>query len=174
MSSQQGRILAVGDSFVGIFSLFKKDANIDIHKFKGATAKGLLKPLNENRIRLLELTTIPANKYHCCIFNFGQVDVHHSFYYNLVGRKQVYDINEFLATLARNYVNFVATLDIPMKIVLAVYPSPLDTSQVPRELMTYNVLGEITFLLGITYNFFCDNVGEFDVIVACYPQCTSQ
>lgn len=152
MTSQQGRILAVGDSFIGIFSLFKKDANIDIHKFKGATAKGLLKPLNENRIQLLELTTIPANKYRCCIFNFGQVDVHHSFYYNLVGRKQVYDVNDFFEKLARDYVDFVATLDIPLKIILAVYPSPLDTAQVPRELMTYNVLGKIIFLPGGTFD----------------------
>ena len=51
----QQRILAAGDSFIGIFSLFTKDVNLDIRKFKGATAKGLTKAQNENRLRLIEL-----------------------------------------------------------------------------------------------------------------------
>lgn len=142
MSSQSQRILASGDSFIGIFSLFTKDANIDIYKFKGATAKGLTKPLNENRLKLVELTTTQPSKYKCGLFSYGQVDVHHSFYYNVFGGKQDVDTYlDFYDTLAENYVAFIASLDIPLKIILAVYPSPLETSEVPRELITYNVLG---------------------------------
>lgn len=142
MPEQQHRILAAGDSFIGIFRLFRREANFDIQKFKGATAKGLTKPLNENRLKLIELCDDPSNKYTCGIFNFGQVDVHHSFYYNVVGEKvDMKAYLEYYDTLANNYVDFVASLDIPRKIITAVYPSPLVTSEVPRELMTYNVLG---------------------------------
>jgi hypothetical protein len=141
MSERQNRILAAGDSFIGIFSLFKKEANIDINKLKGATAKGLSKPLNENRLMLLELVSKQPNKYDCCIFSFGQVDVNHSFYYNVIGRKQDIDIAAYYETIADNYVDFIMSLDIPLTIVCAVYPSPLATSEVPRELMTYNILG---------------------------------
>lgn len=37
-----------GDSFIGPFNLID-DNNIKIHKFKGATMKGLLNKNNENR-----------------------------------------------------------------------------------------------------------------------------
>ena len=141
MSERQSRILAAGDSFIGIFSLFKKEANIDINKLKGATAKGLSKPSNENRLMLIELASRQPKKYDCCIFSFGQVDVNHSFYYNVIGRKQELDIFEYYENIADNYVDFIMSLDIPLTIVCAVYPSPLATSEVPRELMTYNILG---------------------------------
>ena len=140
----QQRILAAGDSFIGIFSLFTKDVNLDIRKFKGATAKGLTKAQNENRLRLIELVSNHPSKYRCGIFNFGQVDVHHSFYYNVCNGKQ--DVNsyaDFYEILANNYVEFIASLEIPLKIITAVYPSPLKTSEVPRELLTYNILGMI-------------------------------
>ena len=147
MSGQ--RILASGDSFIGIFSLFSKDANIDVYKFKGATAKGLTKPLNETRLKLIKLTADQA-KYRCGIFNYGQVDVHHSFYYNVFGGKQDVDTYiDFYETLAANYVEFIASLDIPLKIIAAVYPSPLETSEVPRELITYNIVGAIFLELSL-------------------------
>ena len=155
MSDQNQRVLASGDSFIGIFSLFRKDANIDVFKFKGATAKGLTKPLNENRLKLIELTSNHRSKYKCGIFSFGQVDVHHSFYYNVfLGKQDVNDYVDFYDTLATNYVDFIASLDIPLKIIAAVYPSPLQTSEVPRELMTYNVLGNLKLFLSLLLPFF--------------------
>ena len=54
------------------------------------------------------------------------------------------DVNsyvEFYEILANDYVEFIASLEIPLKIITAVYPSPLKTSEVPRELLTYNILG---------------------------------
>ena len=154
MSNQGQRILASGDSFIGIFSLFTKDANIDIYKFKGATAKGLTKSQNENRLKLVELTSSHPSRYRCGIFSFGQVDLHHSFYYNIfAGKEDADNYADFYEILANNYVEFIASLDIPLKIITAVYPSPLKTSEVPRELLTYNILGITELLISSLFHF---------------------
>ena len=70
--------LYFGDSFIGIFKLID-DPNNHIHKYKGATMKGLLKEDNENRINIIKTINSYKN-INCCIFSFGQVDLHFSYY----------------------------------------------------------------------------------------------
>jgi hypothetical protein len=58
MSTKPERnVIAAGDSFIGIFSLYKRNAKIDTQKFKGGTAKGLCKLEHENRKKLIQMTT---------------------------------------------------------------------------------------------------------------------
>mmetsp|Transcript_23053 Transcript_23053/g.22197 ORF Transcript_23053/g.22197 Transcript_23053/m.22197 type:complete len:166 (+) Transcript_23053:108-605(+) len=135
----QRNVIAAGDSFIGIFSLYKRNAKIDTQKFKGGTAKGLCKLEHENRKKLIQMTT--NTDYRLGIFNFGQVDVHHSFYYNIFAKNQgPEELIEIYRQVADQYVDFVASLSIPLKLVVAVYPSPLLTSDVPRQLLTYGIL----------------------------------
>jgi len=121
-------------------------ANVEVVKFKGATAKGLTRAENANRQALLSLCQ--HNSYRAGFFSFGQVDIHFSFFFDLAKKKSVeIDNPQLLAKmysdLATNYIDFVASLpNISKKIVLAVYPSPVDDDRVPRQLLHYGILTE--------------------------------
>lgn len=98
-----------------MFSLFTKNANIYIYKVKGGTAKGLTKHENENRIKITSM--VSRFKYKCGIFNFGQVDIHHSFYFNIFKKKQSSDeLIEVYEKVAYDYVEFINSLDLPLKV----------------------------------------------------------
>ena len=131
----QKETLCIGDSFIGIFNLFRDTAHIDIVKVKGGTAKGLHKAGGSARSSLE--SRLEKNHYNCAIFNFGQVDIHLSFYYDLLIKKQV-DDNEYYDSLAHNYVEFIAGLkNIDNKYVMAVYPSP---QKDPEKIVSLNLI----------------------------------
>ena len=70
--------LFFGDSFARIFTLVNHP-DVGVKAFKGATAKGLTKELNENRLDIHRaLTSRPDTK--AAVFVFGNVDVHMSHY----------------------------------------------------------------------------------------------
>jgi hypothetical protein len=77
------KILIFGDSFSNTFKSFK-DPNIKVFTYKGATAKGLTKINNENRKDILKNINKDPNFKGCLIFVFGNVDLHLSYYYNLL------------------------------------------------------------------------------------------
>ena len=82
--------LIFGDSFIGNFTLVDDD-NLKIHKFKDATMKGLGKPDNENRKKIIKITNKNKNNT-CMIFNFGQVDFNFSYYYDrFVQKKKIFN-----------------------------------------------------------------------------------
>lgn len=148
--SSSSRTLVCGDSFCSIFSLLGKESGVEVVKFKGGTAKGLTRLDNENRKRLLALTKqikdVNPDGYRCAFFSFGQVDVHFSYYFDLVkkgiGLDSAY-ISQFYKDMATHYIDFVASLpNIKKKFVIAVYPSPLDDDRVPRQLIHYGILTE--------------------------------
>lgn len=140
-SLREKRTLAIGDSFIGILKLLKKESNVRVEKIKGGTAKGLFRIGSESNTKL---QSIMEGKHHydCGIFNFGQVDHHISFYWDLIEKQQENDI-EYYNTLAHNYVNFVANLpDFDRKIIFGVYPLPCTTDYVSKYLCCYTRIGD--------------------------------
>lgn len=131
-----------GDSYIGMFSLVdssKSATAINITKYKGATASGVGKTLHENRLDAEQKIQRSKGRVKALIFNFGQVDVHLSFYYKR------YIENKELETerIVKSYVDFAATVggdvDCP-RIVLAVYPCPVLDKDVLRGLLIYHVI----------------------------------
>jgi hypothetical protein len=134
-NSNVSRTVVIGDSFAGIFKLLKN--NISVIKFKGCTMKGLARDGNENQIKLLQL--LSNKKYECGIFSIGQVDLHLSFYYDLLVKKSTEPTD--YKERAFTFVNFVSGIKgIGKKIILAVYPSPLETQFIKASLIAYGIV----------------------------------
>mgnify|MGYP003865894591 CR=1 FL=1 len=133
---QSLRVAFFGDSFIGMFSLLKKhnpETVLKVHKFKGASAKGIGRIGNENRNAIIDVcelhTTIDR-----AVFCFGSVDVHLSYYYNKFVKREEIDLEE----IATTYVDFVA--DLPgrsKRLVLGIYPSPLHEDIVGPSVSKY-------------------------------------
>jgi hypothetical protein len=132
------KILVFGDSFSNTFKSFK-DPNIKVFKYKGATAKGLTKIDNVNSQDIIKHIN-EYNKYNekgCLIFVFGNVDLHFSYYYNLLLQKP-FDMKEII----KLYVQFVASLEVNKNIkkyICNIYPSAVLNTNVPGQLWNYNI-----------------------------------
>ena len=132
--------LFFGDSFVRLFGLVNHP-EIGVKGFKGASAKGLSKELNENRLDVLRILKTRPETQHI-VFVFGNVDVHMSYYYCKYAREppeeQDYD------KIARGYVNVVASLpgkEGMGRTIVGVYPSSLiEPESVPESIAAYGVL----------------------------------
>ena len=141
-----------GDSFIGMFKvLAQSHPFVHVTKFKGASAKGIGRPNNDNRATIesiirQELTTGKSRLVFC----FGSVDVHLSYYYTRINnkgvdsnldqeehQKPVFDLFE----IAESYLAFVHTLTtnksiniLPQHItIVGIYPSPLMTIDDVRQ-----------------------------------------
>ena len=152
-----------GDSFIRMFDLIRHDA-VYVRGFKGASAKGLGRhdSDNDNRLQIARYMQQHADTLERCIFSFGSVDVHLSYYY----KKYVLEQDIDLEDIARQYVAFVASLLSTTKttttttsssssshyqsssslslvecIILGVYPSPLEDDDVAASLRSYGSLG---------------------------------
>lgn len=140
-SVREKKTLAIGDSFIGIFKLLKNEANVRVEKIKGGTAKGIFRTGSESNTKLKEIMQ-GKHHYDYGIFNFGQVDHHISFYWDLIEKKQENDI-EYYNTLAHDYVNFIAALPgFDKKIIFGVYPLPCETDYVSKYLCCYTRIGD--------------------------------
>ena len=162
------RICFIGDSFIRKFGLIKH-RSIKVQGYKGASAKGLARTGNENREHIIKML-FGANagedqdpgpcSYDRVVFNFGNVDVHLSYYYKLYGSaKAKIDLVE----IAQNYVDFVTSLfparqdnnvgedeksnketaptpTSPKVIILGVYPSAPEDQHVAASLVSYGSL----------------------------------
>jgi hypothetical protein len=129
-------IYIFGDSFIGPFKLFQ-DNNLKIHKFTGATAKGLLKQNNPNRQKIISLLT--NNKdISCAIFNFGQVDIYFSYFYKKYVKKERF----MMDSLAKKYIEFIKSINCNncQKIVMAIYPPVVEDKYMLDSLVHYNIL----------------------------------
>jgi hypothetical protein len=136
--------LLFGDSYVGIFSLVKTEENPDISvqviKFKGATASGVGKTLNPNRLDVEKRISSCRGRLKALMFNFGQVDVHLSYYYKRFIQKSELESDR----IVKSYVEFARTvggsdLTCP-RIILAVYPCPVRDEDVLKSLLLYHVI----------------------------------
>ena len=146
LSTEAENTLFFGDSFVRLFGLVHEARQRGlqrrhVHAFKGATAKGLTKAGHENRERI---GTALRRQPHVrtAVFVFGNVDVQHSYYFCKYRKKAPMDFE----ALARGYVDFVASVEPSRpdlhKIVIGVYPSPLEDQFVGLSLVHYGVLEE--------------------------------
>ena len=89
--------IVFGDSFIGPFKLLD-DNNLKVYKFKGATMKGIGKKNNKNAITINNTVKKNKNKINCLMFNFGQVDLHFSFYYVKFHKKETFNMEASLIT----------------------------------------------------------------------------
>jgi hypothetical protein len=127
-----------GDSFIGPFKLVD-DSKIRIYKFTGATMKGITKKEHKNRKKIINILSKNPNP-KCIIFNFGQVDLYLSYYYD----KFIKNKRFMMESIIKKYIEFINTIDCNNcnKIVIAVYPTTLKDKNVFKSLLKYNVLSE--------------------------------
>jgi len=136
--SRQEEVSFFGDSFVRLFSLVK-NRGLRVRGYKGATAKGLTKAGNSNRKDILKQLRQRPNTTRA-VFVFGNVDVQMSYYFCKYSRSPP-EMIDFDA-IAKDYVDFVASLPISEAIVVGVYPSPLVDDEVVASLGNYGILND--------------------------------
>lgn len=129
-------ILIFGDSFIGPFTLL---ANSGMHriKFAGATMKGIIRPDNPNN-RTIIRTLTGQKSIKCVIFNFGQVDLQFSFYYDIIIKKEKCAI---FSTIQK-YIEFISNLNCKnaTKIVFAIYPPTILDDEILDVLEHYGIV----------------------------------
>lgn len=163
---QNIKAIFFGDSFIKLFSLLndytdkvlQEPAQIEVHKYKGGTAKGLCREGNENAKSIQSIIKKDGySNLERLVFCFGSVDVHLSYYY-----KKFVEHNELtrqdVQQIARDFVDFVAATctytecrgddnDIALVknriqkikeiIIVGIYPSPLLDDNVGASLIRY-------------------------------------
>jgi len=135
--------LIFGDSFARKFTLTKNN-NIKVWGFSGATMKGLSRE-NDTSKKIREHVARNKKKLKCLIFSFGQVDLHHSYYYVKFHKKE----KKFnTKKIVNGYLKFIRSLDVEKNtqiIVLSVYPSALETKYIYASLVAYEILTDEDF-----------------------------
>lgn len=133
-------VLIFGDSFIGPFSLLdvkKHNNQIKLFKFKAATLKGITKEGHPNRKKIKKIIKKYRNA-RCVIFNFGQVDINNSHYYDRYVLKKKSKINKTL----EKYVDFISNLKCGKKCkkyIIGVYPFTIKNENVLGSLYNYGV-----------------------------------
>ena len=142
------RIIFFGDSFVRLFGLLEH-RDITVRGFKGASAKGLCRDGNPNRMTILRQVTPQhpgATPPDRVLLSFGNVDVHMSYYYTKYVKKADGDDDKpapaviDLPAVARAYVEFAASLPVKHVHIIACYPSPLEEEYVCPSLECYGAI----------------------------------
>ena len=129
------KIFIFGDSFAGIFTLLT-NRNLKIYRYTGATMRGLSKSTNQNRKKIIR-RVIKGKPLHIA-FDFGNVDLHLSYYYKKIILGQDINFDEII----QDYVDFIKDLPCENKYVIAALPSPLKTKHVIESIKKY--IPEIT------------------------------
>ena len=144
-----------GDSFVRLFGLIKHP-HLRIEGYKGASARGLSQPKNENRRKIFSMLQrygggggrggrgggAGENSLDHIIFCFGNVDVHLSYFYKKYALGETIDLD----TIAAEYVAFIAnavsneTISRTTVIIVGVYPSAVKDSFLRASLVSYGSL----------------------------------
>lgn len=124
-----------GDSFIGPFTLLK-DKSLYIYKYKGASLKGITKDDNKNR-KHIEFV-LNKYKYNCVLFNFGQVDINFSFFYDEYVQKKDFDYK----TAIEEYVKFIKNLDCQgcTKAIINVFPIAIKEGDFIKSLKAYKII----------------------------------
>lgn len=136
--------LYIGDSNIGMFKL-SKNKKIRVLKYKAASARGLSKEDNKNRIDIIK--NISRIKPKCAIFNFGVVDIYFSLYYKLFNSAD-FKIDEvaFINEIADGYCKFLKELSKISKYthfyIITPHYSPIRVKDVPGCLYNYNVINK--------------------------------
>lgn len=138
-TSKMKTTLIFGDSFVGPFYLLDND-NIEVIKFKGATMRGLAKEQNQNRKYIYD--KVKNTNIQCAIFYFGQVDLHHSYYYKEYEKGEEFNPRK----IVNEYIDFINSLPFSnkKKVVLSIFPSFLNKEYIRLSLQKYGVISNET------------------------------
>jgi hypothetical protein len=123
------KILIFGDSFIGPFTLIK-DKRYIITKFKGGTLKGIIKPTNQNHIKMRKIINKYKDNIEGIIFFFGSVDVHFSYYYNNINNKSenntITNIKKTLNLYKDMILNILKTININKVVVINPFINPVE------------------------------------------------
>lgn len=142
--------LILGSSSCELFSLIKNN-NILINKFKGANILGLIKPDNNNREKINLIVKKYGSKLKKIIFIFGEVDIHFSYFYNLVYRDidLLTDKSLNFDIISKKYIEFVDSLkyysNCP-KVIIGPFPNTLlNEVEIYNRLILYGILDKEEF-----------------------------
>lgn len=132
MSKNNKKILMFGDSFIRFFTLYKSN-NIKIYSFSGKTMKGISKQGDNDKKKMLNI--INRNKDTDFIFfNFGQVDLHLSYYFKTYYKNETFDYEDIVI----KYVKFINSIKTNSdKIIIDIYQSTLNNDYVIKSLYKY-------------------------------------
>jgi hypothetical protein len=123
------KILIFGDSFIEPFKLIK-DKRYIITKFKGGTLKGIIKPTNPNHIKMHQIINKYKNNIEGIIFFFGSVDIHFSYYYNILNNKaennSISNIKKTLNSYKQMILNILQNYNINNIVVINPFINPVD------------------------------------------------
>ena len=138
------KYLYFGDSNIGMFKL-SKNKEIRVFKYKGATARGLSKIDNANRIDIIN--NIDRNRPECVVFCFGVVDIFFTVYYKLFeSEKFEFDGKKFVKTIVDGYVNFLKELakkhSNTQFYIIPPHYSPVTVDNVPGCIIHYGIVPE--------------------------------
>jgi len=150
--------LIFGDSFSKPFTLLKNcysesnktldnlknynNENIYVNTFHGKTMRGVSKINSEFTQYLIKIIKTFETKYHkninYILFLFGQVDIIFGVFYEILIKKN-YDIQKYLVETAKNYINFLNSInfiDNNKKVVFSIHPY-LNEDEVIYVLLRY-------------------------------------
>lgn len=135
----KGITLVFGNSHARPFTLIN-NPNVQVHTYIGATAKGLSKPDNKNRLAIENIVSLAGlkDKINCIIFIFGTVDVLLSPFYLMFSKKQEIDVDEFTSEIVKNYIEYVKTFKADCVLVSEVMYSTLEDKYVIPAMKKYN------------------------------------
>lgn len=126
-----------GDSFSGPFTLIN-NPKVYVKMFKGATAKGLSKPNNENRITIENILADKTPK--CLIFYFGNVDALFSYFYVTFVEKKTPSIEEFTSEIVQKYVDFIKSFQADNTYVITITYNPFNDEYFANAIKKYSGL----------------------------------
>lgn len=140
------KYLYVGDSFTRIFDHAKSN-EMEVIIYKGRTCSALNKDDNLVSIEIKSKITINTL---CIILNFGNVDIHFSYYYELLSNEKdkkklntnddIHLINKkFIDKICNNYFDFILQL-LPSDSYIYIinpYYSPIETELLMDTLLSY-------------------------------------
>lgn len=140
------KILILGDSFIGPFSLIK-DKRLILKKFKGGTLKGIIKENGDNHKQMMNLINKHKTQLDGIIFFFGSVDIHFSYYYNYLNNKSVNNSITEIIKIVKSYYDMIKnikdTLPSTVKITIInpfLNPVKKDLKLVITQLLNYRII----------------------------------
>lgn len=131
------KILFFGSSAISPF-MFLKHPDYYVYKFSAASAKGLGKSDNQNRLKIIE--AVSSHKPNCVVFNFGTVDLAFVIYYKIFVQHEFVNIHEFFDKIAEDYVDLVASLPVDNKYIISPPYSPIEDKYVLTSLKAYDII----------------------------------
>ncbi|GAA5899221.1 uncharacterized protein JCM6883_005150 [Sporobolomyces salmoneus] len=112
--SYGAKLEVYGDSFCSVFTLLGED-HVKVHKFKGASARGLNNPNSTLQAGPDIIRRIATTRPRYIVLQFGAVDLHINYLWQLKARGlQAIGPTEFVPSIVNNFCSFLRDEIIPM------------------------------------------------------------